>query len=401
MLPGLQTPDSLKLAVETLLNFTVKRDSVLLYLNDVNGNRTPFWLSAGEGDLVRFWVKNAKNDSITIWMGNPSKYDLALILEDDIYVERLGRKTTEELPISGIQPSRALATVKPLTEIPVYWVYSLTNSFSLNQNFLSNWARGGESSLSGMLDINARARYTNKETKEQWTNSARLRFGTIGTIEPGFKVNNIRTSTDIFEVNSQYNRRIFDKFDFSSILYFKTQLAKGFRAPNFDDPVSKFLSPGAITIGSGFEYKPSDKTQLNFSVLTYRNTFVLDTVLINQTLHGVDKNRRSRQELGGQLMIRNTFKIQDNMTVTNAVRLFSSYLNKPQNVDVDWEMSIERQISYLFSIRLNIHLIYDDDIRFAVLDDAGQPVLLPDGSPRKVPRTQLNQFMGLTFSFRL
>ena len=252
-----------------------------------------------------------------------------------------------------------------------------------------------------MLDINARARYTNKETKEQLTNSARLRFGTIGTIEPGFKVNNIRTSTDIFEVNSQYNRRILDKFDFSSILYFKTQLAKGFRTPNFDDPVSKFLSPGAITIGSGFEYKPSDKTQLNFSVLTYRNTFVLDTVLINQTLHGVDKNKRSRQELGGQLMIRNTFKIQDNMTVTNAVRLFSSYLNNPQNVDVDWEMTIERQISYLFSIRLNIHLIYDDDIRFAVLDSAGQPVLLPDGSPRKVPRTQLNQFMGLTFSFRL
>jgi hypothetical protein len=91
----------------------------------------------------------------------------------------------------------------------------------------------------------------------------------------------------------------------------------------------------------------------------------------------------------------------DGLNITNAIRLFSNYIDKPQNVDVDWEMNIDKQINWLFTIRLNLHLIYDDDIRFPVLDANNEPVLLPDGSPRKVAKTQFNQFLGLTLSLRL
>ncbi len=401
IIPGQQMPDSLRRAVETLLSYTQRRDSVLVHLSSTDGHRMPFWLSTGKDDLVRHWVRNSKNDSVTVWVGNPAKNDIRLILEDEIYVERLERRTSDDIQIARVGPVRTLATAKPLTEIPIYWNYGLVNSFSLNQNFLSNWARGGESSLSGLLDITARAVYTNRAKNEQWTNNMRIRFGAIGNIEPGFEIKNIRTNTDILEINSQYNKRLRNKFDFSSSLYFKTQLAKGFRASNLTVPVSKFLSPGTFTVGVGVEYRPNDRTQFNFSPLSYRNTFVLDTALINQTMYGIDKDKRLKQEMGAQLVFRNRTNIGENLRVTNAIRLFSSYLDKPQNVDVDWELSLERQISYLFSIRINMHLIYDDDIRFPLLDDGGQPVLLPDGSQKRVPRTQLNQFLGLTFSFRL
>jgi hypothetical protein len=83
------------------------------------------------------------------------------------------------------------------------------------------------------------------------------------------------------------------------------------------------------------------------------------------------------------------------------LRLFTNYLHKPKNVDIDWEMSIERQINWFSSIRLNFHIIYDDDIRFPVFDQEGQPVILPDGSEKKVAKMQFNQFLGLSFSFRL
>lgn len=401
IVPGQQMPDSLRRAVETLLSYTQRRDSVLVHLSGTDGHRRPFWLSTGKEDLIRHWVRNSKNDSVTVWVGNPAKNDIRLILEDEIYVERLERRTSDDIQIARTGPVRTLATAKPLTEIPIYWTYGLANSFSLNQNFLSNWARGGESSLSGLLDITARAVYTNRAKNEQWTNSGRIRFGAIGTIEPGFEIKNIRTSTDILEINSQYNKRIRNKFDFSSSLYFKTQLAKGFRGSNLTVPVSKFLSPGTFTVGLGVEYRPNDRTQFNLSPLSYRNTFVLDTAMINQTMYGIDKDKKLRQEMGAQLVFRNRTNLGENLRIINAIRLFSSYLDKPQNVDVDWELSLERQISYLFLIRINMHLIYDDDIRFPLLDDAGQPVLLPDGSQKRVPRTQLNQFLGLTFSFRL
>jgi hypothetical protein len=396
IIPGGGMPDSLKTAVETLLAHTFERDSVLMFISDIRGQRTPFWLGSQKDDLYRLWVRNAKNDSITIWLGNPAKHELTMILEDDVSVERMQKKTADDIPIVTATPERTLAILRPLQEIPVHWTYGLVNSFSLNQNYLANWSRGGQSSLSGMFDVRAEARYENKASKTTWANNGRIRYGSIRTKEQG-----LRTSTDILELNSQYNKVIANKLDFSSVFYGKTQVAKGYNYPNDSVVISKFLNPGTFTIGVGVEYKPFKETLLNFSVLSYKNTFVLDTANITQTTHGVASGKRSKQEMGGQLMIRNKTTIMDDLSITNAIRLFSNYIDKPQNVDVDWEMNIDKQINWLFTIRLNLHLIYDDDIRFPVLDANNEPVLLPDGSPRKVAKTQFNQFLGLTLSLRI
>lgn len=396
MVPGMNTADSLHAAAGTLLAYAHQRDSIPLFFSDIQGRSTTFWLTSGKDELFRYWVKNTANDSITIWLGNPSKYELAMILEDEVHVERMEVQQADDIPITTARPERALARVRLLEEIPVYWDHGLNSSFSLNQNYLSNWARGGESSFSSMLDINATAKYTNKESQVTWTNRGRLRYGTIRTKEQGF-----RTNADIIELNSQYNKELREKLDFSSVFYAKTQSAKGYNYPNDSVPVSRFLNPGTFTLGVGVEYEPFKKTLINFSVLSYKNTFVLDTADIIQSTHGIDPARRSRQEMGGQLVIKNSLAILETLNVTNSIRLFSNYLHKPKNVDVDWETTLEQQINWYFTIRLNLHLIYDDDIRFPVFDGAGEPVLLPDGSQRKVAKTQFNQFLGLTLSFKI
>lgn len=388
IVPGAHLSDSLQMAIATLLDYTYQRDSILLFISDIQGRRTPFWLSAGETDLYRYWLKNKQNDSITIWLGNPSKFNLTMILEEGVSVERLAKVFVDDVPIATATPDLTLAAIKPLREIPVFWKYSLAGSFSLNQNYLTYWAQGGESSFAGMLDLGAAAVYTNRETKSVWTNRARLRYGAVQTKEQGYRV-----STDILEVNSQYNKVMINKLDFSSVLYFKSQIAKGYNYPNDSVAISKFLNPGTFTVGVGVEYKPLKNTLINFSALSYKNTFVLDTNNINQTVHGVEAGKRSRQEVGGQLVINNSFTVLDDLKITSAVRLFSNYIEKPQNVDVDWETTFERQLNWFFSIKLNLHLIYNDNIRF--------PVTLDDGSERKVPRTQFNQFLGLSLSVRL
>jgi hypothetical protein len=68
---------------------------------------------------------------------------------------------------------------------------------------------------------------------------------------------------------------------------------------------------------------------------------------------------------------------------------------------VDWEFSLEKKINWYFTVRLNLHLIYDDDVRFPVLDVDGKPLLWPDGRARTAAKMQLNQFLGLTLSFKL
>ncbi len=386
--------DSLRYAVETILSHTAERDSILLFINDILGQKTPFWLTQGKNDLYRFWVKNYENDSITIWMGNPSERDIMLILEEDLDIVRLEKEGVDDVPIISVKPEISLAEVEPLEEIPVYWDFDFSSSFTLNQTYFSNWSKGGENSFSGLLDVNVGAIYTNMEAKTQWTNTARWNFGTLITEQYG-----LRTNADMLEFNSKYNKVIKEKIDFSTVFYMKNQIARGYNYPNDSVVISKFLNPGTFTIGLGVEYKPFKHTTFNFSPLSYRNTFVLDTANIDQTLHGIKADQRTRQEMGGQLLIINKASILKDLKINNTVRLFSGYLNKPQNIDLDWEINLEQKINWYSSVTLNIHMIYDDDVRFPVLDENGQPELLPDGSAHKVPRLQFKQFLGLSFLF--
>lgn len=396
VVPGKRTPDSIEVAVQTLIDYTETRDSILIYVRGVDGRRMPFWLSSERNEIYRYWVKNMENDSITLWIGNPDKYDITLRLEENVNVERRRKKLADDIPIFEGEPERGLKKINELAEIPIYWNYALASAFTLNQTYLSNWAKGGENSLSSVLDINAGAQYNNKASKIQWDNSARIRYGTIITEEHGF-----RTNTDMIELNSQFNKVMRNKIDFSSTFYMKTQIARGFNFPNDSVVVSKFLNPATLTIGAGIEYKPFKRTSLNFSPLSYKNTFVLDTTNIDQTIHGIEQGLKARQEMGGQLVIRSRVNILEDTNITNAVRLFSNYLEKPENIDVDWEIGIEKQINWYFMVRLNMHMIYDDDIKFPVLDDNDEPILNPDGTEKRSPKLQFKQFLGLTLSFKI
>ncbi len=396
IVPDKKMPDSLRYAVETLLSYIYHRDSTLLFINDLEGQKMPFWLTTGNDNFYRYWVKNYQNDSITIWVGNPEKSNITLILEEDVNVFRIGKKMADDIPITTLRPLRYLAKLEPLKTIPEYWDYGFSSSFTLNQTHLSNWSKGGESSLSSMFDINSKAEYANTEANMQWTNSGRLKYGALITEEQG-----LRKTTDMLEFNSQYNKGLIEKMDFSAVFYMKNQIAKGYKYPNDSVVVSKFLNPATFTIGMGVEYKPDKNNRFNFSMLSYKNTFVLDTAGIDQTKHGITRDKRAKQEMGGQMVVKNNTSILDGLSISNTIRLFSNYFDKPQNIDVDWEIDLSKRINWYFTIRLNLHMIYDDDIRFPVLNENKEPVILPDGSKKEVPKLQFKELLGLTLSFKI
>ncbi|MGW8314706.1 MAG: DUF3078 domain-containing protein [Bacteroidales bacterium] len=395
VLSGPHQLDSLERAIETLLAYNDQRDSTRVILSDLFGRRTPVWLTQGDNHTQRFWAKNYRNDSITLWVGNPSPSEISLMLEDDIQVDRITKAELVPLPRALKELDRELAEMAELEANPIFWDYDLTSSFALNQTYLANWTKGGESSLSTLLDITGGAIYNNKEANTEWINSLRVNIGALHTQEKGLRKNN-----DLIELNSKFNRNASGKFGFSASFYMKSQVAKGKNYPNDSVVVSKFLNPASMTVGLGAEYKPFKNTSINVAPLSYRNTFVLDTAMIDQTLHGISKDRKSKQELGTQVVVYNKFTAVEDLVVTNRLRLFSNYLDKPQNIDVDWEMLLDRKINWFFTIRLNLHLIYDDNVRFAVLDSEDNPVLNPDGSEKKVARTQFKEFLGLSVLFQ-
>lgn len=387
--------DSLQYAVNALLDFTEERDSTKIWISDMNGRKTPFWISSGNDEAYRFWVKNYNNDSITVWLGNPGKQELQLLLEDDVNFNRLAKEEFEHLPTFVEDPPSTLMDMKTLEPEPKYWDVGFLSAFVLNQTYLSNWTKGGESSLSTMLDLQGDATYNNKEAKTQWINSLRIKYGTIRTQEKGSRKNN-----DAIEFNSKFNRNAWGKIGMSASLYMKTQMARGYNYPNDSIPISRFLNPGTMTVGLGFEYKPAKVITFNVAPLSYKTTFVLDTANINQTLHGIDENAWAKREMGTQVVVQSKVSPFKNMDISNNLRLFSNYLNKPQNIDVDWEVVIDQKINWFFTIRFNVHLIYDDDVRFPVYDENDQPVLLPDGSEKKVADLQFKEFVGLSLQFK-
>jgi hypothetical protein len=210
----------------------------------------------------------------------------------------------------------------------------------------------------------------------------------------------VRKNLDLIETNSKLNHKAFGKFDFSGILLFKTQIAPG-KDYNTDPAtvVSKFMNPAILTIGFGLDYKPNKVTSLNFSPLSYKGTFVTDTANIDQTKYGIPRDKKSLNEPGVSFMITHEFKPYKSVTITNRLQLFTNYVHNPQNIDVDWEMIAVANLNWFTDVRLNTHLIFDDDTKSLVLKNK-VPVLRPDGTQKKTARAQFKELLGLSFVFK-
>ena len=395
--------DSIKVAVGSLLNYLNDRDSMVISFTGIGKSITPIMMNSKSERVMRYWLKNEFSDSVTIWIGNPSKNTIGLYLEQGVNFRRPVRQEkfiNAKVTVKSLDNSKLL-DIRNIAVRQYYWKYRNESSFVLNQASLSNWVKGGESSISTALDMTEYADFNNKKLKISSNNFARLTFGYIATGKDG-----IRKNLDLLETNSKFNHKAFGKFDFSAILLFKTQIARGknyFKTVAGNDTsnlVSKFMNPATLTIGFGLDFKPNKTTSINFSPLSYKGTFVTDTVHIDQTQYGIAKNRKSLNEPGVSFMITNEFKPIKTVAIVNRLQLFTNYIHKPQNVDVDWEMITTAKINWFTDVRFNIHLIFDDDTRTDEHNENGQPVLNIDGTPKKTARIQFKEMMGFALSFR-
>ena len=389
--------DSIRTAVNLLLENVEAADSSLIYITGINNEVIPIWLNSKSGLMKRFWLKSNLQDSVTVWIGNQSKNTIALYLENGISFLRPVKQqhyTDARVDVQQIDRSK-LQEIKKITIKPLYWKYRSEAAFALNQASLTNWVKGGESSISTSLDITGYADYDNKTLKMTSKNFARLKYGLIWTDEDG-----IRKNLDLMETNSKLNHKAFGKFDFSAIMLFKTQVAKGFTYPTDTTRtlVSKFMNPAVLTIGLGLDYKPNKFTSINFSPLSYKGTFVLDTTgikgedAIDQTKYGVPKGKRSKNEPGASFMITHEYKPVKKLAITNRLQLFTNYIENPQNIDIDWEMILTANLNWFTDVRLNTHLVFDDDTKSLVDPD--------NKNSKKTARVQFKELLGFSFVFR-
>jgi hypothetical protein len=402
--------DSIKVAVGLLLDYLEKRDSSVINITGVGKGRQPLWLNSRRNEMVRFWLKNEFADSVTVWVGNESKNTIGLYLEKGINFRKPARQenySEAKINVQKIDRSKLLK-VDNIVVKKNYWNYRTESSLIFSQSTLSNWVKGGENSVSTALDVTGYADYKRPELKLSSSNFIRLK---LGFLKSGTE--DVRKNLDLLETNSKLNHKAFGKFDFSAIMLFKTQVAIGktFSKDGTATVVSRIMNPAILTIGIGLDYKPNKETSINFSPLSYKGTFVpaggkiyKDSIpaegKLDQTRYGVPLGKTSYNEPGASFLITKISRPLKNLTVTNRLQLFTNYIHNPQNIDIDWEMIADMNLNWFTNLRLNTHLIFDDDTKTPVMK-GGAPVLLEDTKTvKKTARAQFKEIFGVSLIFR-
>ena len=261
------------------------------------------------------------------------------------------------------------------------WTREGNLGLKLTQVSLTNWAAGGDNSVA--FDFQGAYQANYKKGKHLWNNRLELAYGLNRTGEDGTKKAN-----DKIYLNSNYGYSIAKSWYASAFATFQTQFSPGYDySISKDISVSEFMSPAYLTTGLGFTYEPNKIFTVVLSPASWRGTFVLNDRLSDEGAYGVDPGKHLLSSFGANLKGEVRYEFMKNMTVYSRLDLYSDYLHKPQNIDVNWEVQITMAINKWFSTTLTTNLVYDDDVKIAQKDGT------------KGPRVQFKEILGVGLQF--
>ncbi len=270
------------------------------------------------------------------------------------------------------------------------WSYGGQGAININQGYLSNWVEGGESSVSATWILNLNANYKRKNTV--WDSFAKWKYGVLKSGDEKFRKNE-----DKFEFETKFGYTASPKWYYSGLVNLKSQLFNGYALPNDSVAVSGFFSPGGVIASIGLDYKPVKNFTLMLSTLSVKLIMVTDST-IDRTKYGLKQDMWYKGDFGGYIAAKWRANLHKNIVMDNKIELFSSYLYKPQNIDVDWEFSIVLKATKYISTTISTHLIYDDDIEIPVYNVIDGVKIKDETKTTKA--IQFKELLSVGFSYK-
>jgi hypothetical protein len=273
----------------------------------------------------------------------------------------------------------AISQEKPDT----LWKMGGVGALNFSQVSLYQWTAGGEPSLSGAALLNLYANYN--DGKLSWENSLDLGYGLIrqGRNEDAIT----KKSNDRIEFSSQFGMKAFENWYYSGLVNFRSQFTEGYNYPDDEDVISDFFAPAYLTISVGMDYKPNDNFNIFIAPVAGKFTFVMNDSLSSNGEFGVTPGEKFRAELGSLLKVAYMIEVMENVNLTTKADFFSNYLDKPQNIDINFELLLAMKINKFLSATLSVMAIYDDDVNLLQSDDTIGP------------GTQIKEVFGLGLSY--
>lgn len=333
-----------------------------------------------------------------------TKIDTIVIRATQYKIKAVPRGVRFINPVVSFEDTRVLSEPYKPFIIPSFWVKENKLGLNISEVAFVNWNAGGENAISAIGNLKFARNY--KFRNFTWDNEAILRYG-INVQED----REPRKTEDVIRLSSGfgYRRDTLNKWYYSINTRFNTQFTDGFNYPDRENPISRFMAPGYLYFGGGPSFTPEGKDFILYlSPTTVKATFVQDQTLANQGAFGVNraeydtsgniikKGEKKLIEFG--VLVTNTWEkeIATNIIMNHRLSLFTDYIRRFGNIDVDWELNFTFKVNSLFEANIGTHVIYDDDIRFdQVISDTGN-VIDPG-----VPKIQFRQVLaiGLAYSF--
>jgi len=279
-----------------------------------------------------------------------------------------------------------LDTTQPATEVNNVeaslpkgtWTFQGSSTINTSQSQFSNWQGGGQNSISLSTMLNMSLSYISETFSWESTLDAGYGLMLQGSSGRWFK------NDDRFEISTKIGKKASKSWYYTALLTPSTQFQPGYMSEFDTVPISRFFAPGYVVASLGFDYNPSTKLSVFLGPITSKNTFVLDQNLADQGAYGVEAatydyftgemlspGKKHRSETGGYMrIVFNEPRIVKNIGLQSKLELFSNYLYKPGNIDVDFENTFTLKVNEYISTTMILHFIYDDDIQIA-LDPLG------------------------------
>ena len=332
-------------------------------------------------------------------------------------------------------------------EKPNYWTSSLKTNVNMGQTGLTNWAAGGDNTISMAAFIDANANW--KKGEMFWNNRLQLDYGFLYASSKPI----LQKSTDRIYLESKWGYKApSSKYVYFSANYdFKSQFTTGY---NYNTPSSLvdpetgleytgadlrqawkdarglksgFLAPAYTNLALGIDCIPNKWLTINFAPLTGGFVIVKDAELrksysmkekktttdemltaANDALAAAttkaekdlamvalgDLYRAAKFEFGAQLKADAKVNVNDNFSYSTQVVLFVNYLDIKHCPRINWDNRIDWKLAKYFSLTLTTNLIYDDTIMIKNDKDINE---YPDGKAR----VQFKESLAFGFTYTI
>ena len=286
------------------------------------------------------------------------------------------------------------------------WKYGGVFGLNFSQVSLTNWAAGGQSSVSlnGLLDVFANY----KKGSSAWDNNLTLGYGEVKQGDADWI-----KSDDRILFTSKYGRKATKNWYYAGLFNFKSQFAPGYSDPAETVVISDFMAPGYLLGAIGMDYKPNDNFTMFISPVTAKLTYVGIQNLADAGAFGVDAaefdattgekikdGKNSRLEVGGYFRMLYKQQLMKNVNFQTNLDVFSNYSEEPSHLDINWDNLLSMKVNKYITTTISTSLIYDHDIEITEKKSDGTDKLDESGNPIIGPRTQFKYVLAVGFQYK-